>query len=193
MTTLTNKDFENFWIRCYLSTSTRFVEGAIKRAYLDFNRTVHGIRITESPEKYQIFENFFKDLINETTSQKFENQRIFDSWHKNKCEKLISLFKEHFTPKIHIGQAQKWINMTLKYLVALGNDRIKDISLNYIFFHIPVDNIIQEKLSKMGISKFSVPWSQIDDYRDYINYQISVRNKFAGQLPMDVEFRLFNE
>jgi len=193
MTTLTTKDFENFWIRCYLGTSTKVIEGSIKRAYLDFNRTVHGIRMTESQEKYLIFENYFKDLITQITSTKLENQESFDSWHRNKCQELISLVIMHQNKKLYIGQAQKWINMTLKYLVALGNERVKGIILNYHLFHMPIDNIIQAKLSKIGIPKFNVAWSQIDDYKDYIKYQKLVRSKFVGQIPMDIEFRLFNE
>ena len=90
-----------------------------------FNRTVHGIRMTESQEKYLIFENYFKDLITQITSTKLENQESFDSWHRNKCQELISLVIMHQNKKLYIGQAQKWINMTLKYLVALGNERVK--------------------------------------------------------------------
>ena len=151
MTNLINKDFENFWIRCYLGTSTKVIEGSIKRAYLDFNRTAHGIRMTESREKYLIFENYFKDLIAQIISQKLENQESFDSWHRNRCEDLISLVNDHLIHKIYLGQAEKWINMTLKYLVALGNERVKGIILNHFFFHIPIYNQIQAKLSKVGI------------------------------------------
>lgn len=193
MTTLTNKDFENFWIRCYLGTSTKVIESSIKRAYLDFNRTVPGIRMTESREKYLIFEDFFKDLINQITSRKLENQESYDSWHRDKCQELILLAIEQHNKKFYIGQAQKWINMTLKYLAALGNDRVKDIILNYPLFHIPIDNVIQSRLSEMGIPKFDIAWSQIDDYQDYLKYQKLVRGKFVGQIPMDIEFRLFNE
>jgi hypothetical protein len=95
--------------------------------------------------------------------------------------------------KLFIGQAQKWINMTLKYLFALGENRIKGISKNYIYFHFPLDNIIQDKLVKLGIPKFKVSWSRIDNYVEYLNYQCLVRTKFAGQILMDVEFRLYNE
>jgi len=51
MTTLTQKDLENFWIRCYLSPSTDLENAAIDRAYLDFNRTLHGIGKEQSDDK----------------------------------------------------------------------------------------------------------------------------------------------
>jgi len=149
--------------------------------------------MTESRERYLVFENFFKDLITHITSRKIEDQDNYDLWHRDKCQRLILLVFEQHNKKLYVGQAQKWINMTLKYLVALGNDRVKGIMLNYHHFHLPIDNIIQSRLNDMGIHKINSPWSQIDDYLEYINYQKQVRSKFAGQIPMDIEFRLFNE
>lgn len=84
--------------------------------------------------------------------------------------------------------------MTLKYLFALGDNIVDGISTNYIYYHIPIDNIIQDKLlKKYDIPKFSERWSRIDDYERYLNYQIKVRQTIQNQIPMDVEFRLFNE
>jgi hypothetical protein len=50
-----------------------------------------------------------------------------------------------------------------------------------------------DKLYSRGIQKFPVVWSQIKDYDSYHNYQVEIRNLFAGRIPMDVEFELFNE
>ena len=83
--------------------------------------------------------------------------------------------------------------MTLKYLFAIGPNVIDGIDRNYEFFHIPIDNIIQDKLSIRGINRINSRWSRIDSYQTYLQYQIRVRNTFAGQIPLDVEFRLFNE
>jgi hypothetical protein len=51
MTTLTQTDIENFWIRCYLSPTTNLTEAAIDRAYRDFNRTLHGIGKEQTKDK----------------------------------------------------------------------------------------------------------------------------------------------
>lgn len=95
--------------------------------------------------------------------------------------------------ELSIGQAQKWINMTHKYLFALGESRVNGISKNYEFFHIPINNIIQEKLEKEGIEKLKERWSRIKQYSNYLDYQKKVREHFAGQIPLDVEFKLFNK
>jgi len=134
-----------------------------------------------------------KKIVLELLTMTFKNQDDFDRWHETKCAELVKAFRDILNHQLHIGQAQKWINMTLKYLFALGENRIKGISRNYEYFHFPIDNIIQEKLVKRGIPKIDNPWSRINDYGEYLKYQCLVREKFAGQIPMEVEFRLFNE
>ena len=193
MSTLTKTDKENFWIRCYLSPTTDLTEAAIDRAYRDFNRTLHGISKTQTLDNHNELKMLIRNFVTEAIKETFLSQEIFDKWHERKCNELITSFKNISGHKLFVGQAQKWINMTLKYLFALGDERINGISRNYQFFHIPIDNIIQDKLSKSEIPKFKVSWSRIDNYSDYLNYQELVRIKSYGQIPMDVEFRLFNE
>jgi hypothetical protein len=84
--------------------------------------------------------------------------------------------------------------MTLKYLFAFGDNRVLGISRNYRFFHIPIDNIIQNKLEKkFGIKRLNGAWSKAENYPVYLNYQYQVRLACAEQIPMDVEFKLFNQ
>ncbi|WP_378018329.1 hypothetical protein [Adhaeribacter terreus] len=84
--------------------------------------------------------------------------------------------------------------MSLKYLFAFGENRVPNISRNYRFFHIPIDNIIQDKLQKdKKIEKLTQAWSRVNEYETYLNYQIKVRQSYSGQIPMDVEFKLFNQ
>lgn len=109
------------------------------------------------------------------------------------CNTLIESYNKIANHKIYIGQAQKWINMTLKYLFALGETRIAGITKNYEYFHFPLDNIIIQKLENMASGKFKVAWSRIDNYNVYLEYQHQMRKTFAGQIPLDVEFRLYNE
>lgn len=190
--TLDREDIERFWIRVFLHTSDNFLERCIERAYRDFNRTLHGIRDNENKEAYSRLSNSVKSIIGEITVKDISNQTEYDSWHKDKCEFLQKEFMKELNYELSIGQAQKWINMTLKYLFALGESRFSGISKNYEFFHIPIDNIIQEKLESEGIEKFKERWSRIKKYSDYLDYQKKVRQHFAGQIPLDVEFKLFN-
>lgn len=189
---LDRDDFERFWIRVFLHTSDDFLERCIERAYRDFNRTLHGIRGHENKEAYSRLSNLVKSIVEEITTTNISNQTDYDSWHKDKCEILVKGFMTELNYELSIGQAQKWINMTLKYLFALGESRVNGISKNYEFFHIPIDNIIQEKLEKEGIEKLKERWSRIKQYSNYLDYQKKVREHFAGQIPLDVEFKLFN-
>jgi hypothetical protein len=196
MTTLTQDEIQKFWIRVYLGTTNdkELIGAAIDRAYRDFNRTMHGIQEKQTVETKKFLCNFMLSVVENLTSKQFGCQVEFDYWHKVKCDELIETFVEFPAFKISYGQAQKWINMTLKYLFALGDNIVNGISTNYIYYHIPIDNIIQDKLlEKYGIPKFSERWSRIDDYERYLNYQIKVRQIIQNQIPMDVELRLFNE
>ena len=193
MTTLTQIEIENFWIRCYLNPKTNLTDAAIDRAYRDFNRTLHGIGKNQTEEKQARLKNEIIKIVSELSSEKFNNQLEYDTWHEKKCNDLAKAYIDIANHKLYIGQAQKWINMTFKYLFALGENRINGISNYYSYFHFPLDSIIQDKFFKYGIPKFKIKWSRIDNYTDYIDYQFLVRKKFAGQIPLDVEFRLFNE
>ena len=194
MTTLTQQDIINFWMRVYLGTThvQELQLSAVDRAYRDVNRTMHGIGKIQTDESYNIIRTFVNNIASETLNDTFD-QTTFDSWHFKKCEELKTEFNRVLNYKISYGQAQKWINMTLKYLFAIGPNVIDGIDRNYEFFHIPIDNIIQDKLSIRGINRINSRWSRIDSYQTYLQYQIRVRNTFAGQIPLDVEFRLFNE
>ena len=190
--TLDRDDIERFWIRVFLHTSDNFLERCIERAYRDFNRTMHGIGDNENKEAYSRLSNLVKSIVEEITTKNISDQTQYDSWHKDKCEFLQKGFMTELGYELNVGQAQKWINMTLKYLFALGEGRIKGISKNYEFYHIPIDNIIQEKLESEGIEKFKTRWSCIKKYSDYLDYQKRVREHYSGQIPLDVEFKLFN-
>lgn len=192
MSTLTNKEIQEFWYRAYLGTTTNLLEACIDRAYRDFNRTLHGIGKIQSKEKYDSIKQTIRNIAEEIVKLNINNQLEFDNWHKQKCNLLKEDFVKHLDFPLTYGQAQKWINMTLKYLYALGENYIKGISRNYEYFHIPIDNIIQEKFSSF-IPKLDIAWSRLDNYEKYITYQKHVRQYFKHQIPMDIEFKSFNE
>ncbi|MEI7504759.1 MAG: hypothetical protein WCJ61_15885, partial [Paludibacter sp.] len=166
MTTINREIKEEFWIRLYLNQTSDYTDGAIERAYLDFSRTQHGIKPDLRHEHQEIKEQI-KGLIVELQTKTFDNQLQFDEWHEGKCNSLKVEYKRVKEYQLTIGQAQKWINMTLKYLFTLGEDRVKGILTNYRFFHIPIDNIIQDKLIGK-IERIKQPWSRIDDYAHYL-------------------------
>ena len=127
--------------------------------------------------------SFIKESINKIIKSNITTQEQFDKLHQEVCENLIEKFEDQY---FTIGQAQKWINMTFKYLHLL---EYKDITNIYEFCHIPIDsymlNITNYQMSK--------PWSKLNDYDEYLQYQEWFRDKYKNDIPLDVEFYLWLE
>jgi len=122
-------------------------------------------------------------------------QGSFDAWHRRACVELVDHFCEHGYPIFYIGQAQKWLNMAVKYALMLQPLSMLSVShadsLRQVA-HIPIDNFILEALKPMGVSPLSCAWSRIADYEQYSDYQTQLRVRFSGLALLDVEFRVWN-
>lgn len=135
-----------------------------------------------------ICENILSSVKTEKGEISFENSD-FDKWHKAKCEEIINfmnnsidksntnILKKDFT----IGQAQKWVNMTLKYLWLL-NSLPTGVKPEYL--HIPIDSyIIKIAYSKKVTFKYALgleekrekSWSKLSDYEKYFEIQEAIR------------------
>lgn len=193
-----DKTILDFLYKIYFDFSEGEIMAAINRAYRDFNRTL--IDLPPEDERPILKKNWSELLKREIETtillKKFENWDEFNKWHKSLCEKLKSVNTNYtgFT----IGQAQKWVNMTLKYLYVMGEKKVKGISINYEYFHIPIDNIIQKEilkdLNRSPKNKFfKDAWSRISDYDKYLAFQSEIRKVYPNKIPMDKEFELFNE
>lgn len=170
-------------------TSSEAIENVSHRAYRDLSRTLHGIG--SHPDKKVLLDDthaslyqFITDLKNLTTQEEFN--ALHDSW----CNKRIEFFKKHPHPDrktfaLTYGQAQKWINMTLKYLAVIDHPAIAPI---YTFLHIPIDSIIYEeaKHSVTGIgvprSPGNVSWSRLDQ-NQYQDYQQQLHDRITSADP----------
>jgi hypothetical protein len=188
---LTDLEIEEFLVRLYFDISQGFEKAAAKRAYRDFSRTLRDLNKVES-EKKRIkdeVENVLLEQIKIVLTSTMSNQDEFDFWHQKTCEKIKSK-----SLKLTVGQAQKWINMTLKYMYVLKEKRIIGINRNVKFFHIPIDNIIQEKFKEeKKMWGLSDAWSRVDCYGTYLDYQKQVRTVYKNEIPFEIEFRLFNQ
>lgn len=183
---LSNKLKEDFYIRIYFNINDGFESAGIKRAYLDFNRT---LKIKNNNQEFRNnkraeTEQFLKERLLKIISLSIKSQDAFDTVHENLCNELVKEWDE-----LKIGQAQKWINMTLKYWLLFGESKIKDIEKNAMFFHIPIDSFVQ---MEMFNEKYPKPWSKIDKYADYFDYQLKHRKKETGNPPIVDEFEFFN-
>lgn len=216
-----NEKLLNFLVYSYFGCDIKeLADGGKKkcarRAYLDLARTVKYKyssseldKAKKDPDKCE-YRNMQNNTITNTCQNlisSIENypgdNTDFDSWHKNECRKIQDtmndtkldngekLLKEDFT----FGQAQKWVNMTLKYLWLL--DMLpKGISAEDL--HVPIDSFILEALKndnsdiscKDGTYKYQgEAWSQLttDNY-DTIQKEIrKVAKKKENNTPIEWE------
>jgi hypothetical protein len=179
---LTDDLRENFFIRLYFDDSNGFYNAGIKRAFLDFSRT---LTIKENRATFKSnAEKFILERLTQATEIEFKSQTEFDKFHETTCEQLMEVWNE-----LQFGQAQKWINMTLKYWLLLGDKRINGIEKNAQYFHIPIDSYVQKGMFE---EKYPKAWSKIDNYETYMKYQLGHRNKQTGNSPIIDEFNFFN-
>lgn len=162
-------------------------KAATYRAYRDFNRTIdfnlqYRLHIpklddlSKENKKKEIDKRIqlkndtagvFKQKIEELRQKESINQVEFDEWHNNVCNEIIAKYRtEHII--LAYGQAQKWLNMTIKYLYCLQEYDFKNEEK---FLHIPIDkHIIDLAYTEFGIRKNKKAWSSWD-YDTYKGYQ----------------------
>lgn len=196
----TNLEQHDFLLRLFFGNGDNDLQCCVDRAYRDFNRTLHGIGqdqfkdIAGSPRDFLIAK--IKQLPKLSSSLK--TQSSFDEWHEDLCISLKKVYSKGRYVAFTVGQGQKWINMTLKYLYVFGEDRCHGYEQFYKFCHVPIDNIIVAQL-KATNQRNPPPgfdgraWSRIDDYSVYLRFQKWFRDAYKGSEPLAVEFALWQE
>lgn len=172
-------DSYEFLLHVYFSKGNDIYERASERAYRDFCRTLrlNGADLTSHRKKTA-------DMLRERTSTLLAssvNQDGYDRWHEAICDELVGYFKPlgiGFT----YGHAQKWVNMTMKYLYILDEEIFSNI---FDFFHVPIDSIVIDlAANKLSVPKPKFVWSKIPDYDTYFAYQKKLREKISDMSPM---------
>ncbi|HET58766.1 MAG TPA: hypothetical protein ENN32_00140 [Chloroflexi bacterium] len=190
---LTRTDYEDFLIRIYIGTDQDFFTGCINRAYLDFNRTMHGFAKFDPERKiYNKAVTLIRKSLDDLRALCLPQPMtvgVFDDWHKATCLKIMDYFETN-NFHLYVGQAQKWVNMTMKYIFVLGEQRIPGFGSVYPYCHVPIDSILQKSLENYGYPPLHCAWSRMDDYEDYFQRQNWIRQRFA-LAPLDVEFILW--
>lgn len=189
-TNLAERDCKDFLLFLYFGRNKDYLENCIDRAYRDFNRTIHGFANNKNKDNILKESKAYlkKALIEIKNNNIITSQADFDTWHESTCYNLLKIFDKYEYSNFNIGQAQKWINMSLKYIFLYDETRIDGFNSIYQYCHIPIDNII---LNKFEYKKFNTSWSRINDYNAYIRFQKYIREVVTDEIPLDFEFRLF--
>jgi len=154
------------------------------RAYRDFCRTIRGMK-DDAEDKDECKDTLSKAIFTSLEKANPQSQEAFDKWHHKTCEEIIEKYRG--TALLNYGQAQKWVNMALKYGIVL---EIPQAEAAIPYAHVPVDNIVIKMLSKENVHpSSSQAWSKWD--KDiYVDFQSKIR-QFAqsiGKYPIVWEF-----
>ena len=186
LSTISSKEERDFLIRIHFRNASDSIGSSIDCAYRDFNRTLRGISTHRDAGLLQTrARKAIREAISFLTPARAHSQDSFDVWHKDTCDVLRSAFGDDF--HLYYGQAQKWINMSLKYLFILERHRIDPY---WQYCHVPVDNILLERVMPHDPPRFGCRWSRIDSYERYLDFQSWFRDEFPG-IPMDNEWRIW--
>jgi hypothetical protein len=165
-----------FWTGFYNDEDC--VSWASNKAYLDMNRTMtfkEEIPKNNSDEEKRIKKQratWVEDCTNIIRSNFNAVQKDFNTWHADTCDQIIKYYdkdklvlrngtKRTNTPaELTYGQAQKWVNMTLKYLWLLNRlNLINDPNISTFIkkheksFHVPLDSYILKYVARRDKSK----------------------------------------
>lgn len=169
----------------------------VQLGYLDVNRTITGIG--KDPNQSISIKQDVIAFINDLLIKPPNSQPEFDRLHHQCCQQCTnSIGQAH----IHYGQAQKLVNMSLKYLYNefafyRGEKNQLGFPNNDIeyFFHLPIDNqILSYLVSYCSFKKPTfLPWSKWT-YEHYITFQIELRNRIINDYkPLEIDYLLWNE
>lgn len=148
-------------------------------------------------EQKQIVIKWLKDEIDSYLSGNITSQAEFDNWHKLLCQELTNRINNEVLfgyKTIHMGKAQKIINMTFKLLSSL--DDTDDYEKKFELCHIPLDdNILNwyySNISKDVKKSRQKIWSNLE-YEDYIKIQEGFRSYCSNTkyVPLSLEWKIF--
>jgi len=184
-----DKDILDFLKAIYFGDFTDPLKVANSRAYRDMNRT---IRFNGLPDVTRLalrekVNAVFDAELTKLKSDSITSQDEFDAWHHSVSDKIKKLYLDEGV-KLTYGHAQKWINMTIKYLYMLEANSFDGV---FEFLHIPLDNYVFDiARDLLGIARPKVAWSSWDNYDEqYLCYQNLIREKITTGTPLRWEFR----
>jgi hypothetical protein len=170
------KDILEFFKYSYFGDLNISIEVASNRAYRDMCRTIKFNKLKDITDRRKLRDKvniMFETEIKKLTSGSKKNSDDFNNWHGEVFENMKNLYEEKGI-KLTYGQAQKWINMTIKYLYLFGGYTFDSV---FEELHIPVDNYILDIANeKVGIDRPKKPWSKWEE-EQYRNYQNEIKSK----------------
>lgn len=179
---ITESDIQKFYKTSLFGNESDPVTAAAKRAYRDFCRTIDFPKKSDHSKAVEKVVSVFHLWLTKLSG--IQSPDGYDRWHENLSNEIRDVFDD---APLTVGQIQKWINMTMKYLIILKQEPENDIKP---FLHVPIDSII---LEKCGHADYFSPetWSQINDRNRYMDFQNLLRGEH--EVPIEWEFKAWND
>lgn len=169
------------------------IASAIDRAYRDAAAHVLSFEAEDKKKTTNAVRRKAAERIQKAIEELTSCQRVYDDWHKELIKDLKGIYDGHDLKKGYeftYGVAQKWVNMTMKYLYiidyfchSLGYENT-DFQLAYDAmirkycedFHVPIDGYIMKAAKKeFGVKSSFSAWSKIESYEAYFSFQEAIR------------------
>ena len=180
---------------------------AVHLGYLDMCRTCHGIgaKVSDAQRKAS-FKTLGEEIKGLLSDSSIDSQEAFDAKHKVLCNKYMDLLKK-YGYAIKYGQAQKVVNMALKYLFCC-EDADLDI---FQYCHMPLDGLILnwcKKEFKISVNSDKDAWSKLskEKYTDItkaifcklksssdVKYSIGGEKTILPKIPLEAELVIWRE
>lgn len=133
------------------------IQRAVELGYDDAKRTFKGIN-NYSNQKNKAFDNLKNSIFDFFNNSTYPNtQNDYNIYHEGWCKKFISDLSPF---KISYGQAQKVINMAMKYLLCLSDAKKMDY---FKYCHIALDSYILAWYNRQQLGKTKTSWSKLEE------------------------------
>lgn len=166
------------------------IETAIKKAYAPSMRRAIKLNGKSSKKPREECAKFMLSNISKNYKT-INDARSFDDFAKVCCDNIVNIFHDKYGIEDYTyGNAQKWLNMTFKYMLSADN---MDYDLKvFEVCHIPIDSIIMNKAKEeLVVEPLSCAWSNCNNWDEIQGYQNSIRN--AVEIPLLWEIKNWNK
>lgn len=133
--------------------NTYCTKRAIMKAYEDatnegayntlFKKTIEAGKLKQLKSASERARNYSAEFLFSQIQKLSALASNYEEWHKNTCDELYKKYSEVYLnenePFFTYGNAQKWVNMAMKYLWLLG---LLDNTVDCEKLHIPIDSFI---------------------------------------------------
>lgn len=183
----------DYLIFCYFGSNNDFLSAAIDKAYSDMaSHTLHGL--ADVPDlkwkcRYDASCKLYRGIKCFSNSQK-----SFFDWHKDNVNEIRNVYERIKISKSDFsfseGQAQKWLNMTIKYLFVLKEivglqDRRFDDSLRLFFEKTGVEFYFPP------IDSYVLKGTEIEDFK-HLSWSTDI-NKWCSEPAEKHDYKAIKE